>query len=325
MTQKKCPICTKVKGKRGCLRNANALICSPCCAQIRNADCDGCSYYKEAEKFNIEKTKKSAQHFVARIDPDVDEKIDQALTMISAGNISAGEQILNSLAEKNSDLFTFHFAMGTLYGFKGQYAQAMESFTKSLDIYPYYVDCWFNRAIAAQNALDIPELVFSLRKVIDLGSPTDIATIEAKDLLAVVAEGAYQENGLELDVYVENIKLFDEAFAFMGNQEWQAAIEKLKQVISVSSRNPSPFGNLGICYMQLNDNELAMEMFDKAIEIDSEYEPAIINRELLKKQGKKGFFKSLFTKTEMKPVHYGKDYSVKDGNLLIDDYLNDKL
>ena len=112
--------------------------------------------------------------------------------------------------------------------------------------------------------------------------------------------------------------------AYVRKAVRQAAIEKFKQVISVSSWNSSPFGNLGICYMQLGEDKLAMEMFDKAIEIDSEYEPAIINRELLKKRTKQAV-ESPSPKMEMKPVHYGKDYPVKDGNLLIDDYLNDKL
>lgn len=322
MIQKKCPICTKVKGKRGCLRNADALICSQCCAQIRNADCEGCSYYKEAEKFNIEKAKKSPQHFVARIDPEVDEKINQALSMLQLGNMSACERILNSLAEENSDLYTFHFAMGTLYGFKGEYAQALESFTKSLDIYPYYVDCWFNRAIAAQNALDIPELVFSLRKVIELGSPSDIATIEAKDLLAVVAQAAYEENGLALDAYVENMKLFNEAFVLMQNEKWHAAIEKFKRVVLITSRNPSPFGNLGICYMRLGENERAIQMFDKAVAIDPGYEPAIINREILKKRLAEGILEA--SDLKVKTINYGADYLLDSNKHQIDDYFDDE-
>jgi tetratricopeptide (TPR) repeat protein len=323
MIQKKCPICTKVKGKRGCLRNANTLICSQCCAQIRNADCEGCSYYKEAEKFNLEKAKKSPQHFVARIDPDVDEKINQALSMLQLGNMSSCERILNSLAEENSDLYTFHFAMGTFYGFKGQYAQAMESFTKSLDIYPYYVDCWFNRAMAAQKALDVPELVFSLRKVIEFGEPSDSTTIDAKDLLKGLAQAAREENGLELDVYVENMQLFNEAFVLMQNEKWQAAIEKFKQVISVTSRNPSPFGNLGICYMRLGENERAIQMFDEAVAIDPNYEPAIINREILKKRIAEGILEA--SDLKVKSVNYSAEYSVKKDTLLIDDYLNGKL
>jgi tetratricopeptide (TPR) repeat protein len=321
MTNKKCPLCNKVKGKRGCLLNNNALICSQCCAQIRNADCDSCSYYKEAEKFNIEKAKKSPQHFVARIDPDVDDKIDRALQQLEFGNAKRCEQMLNVLYGKNSDLYTMHFALGTLYSFKGDHDRAIESFDKSLAIYPYNATCWFNRMTAAQQKCDIPEIVFSARKVIELGEPSDNIVINAKDLLNTVAEGAKEENGLSLDVYIASMQTFKEGFALMQNKQWQAAIEKFEQVTLASSHNAPPFGNLGICYMKLNKHEMAFEMFNKAIAIDPYYEPAIINKAMLEKQIEQG----VVTTAEIRAVQYSKDYSIKEGKLLIDDYIKDKL
>jgi tetratricopeptide (TPR) repeat protein len=320
MINKKCPICTKVKGKRGCLKKDNHLICSKCCAEIRDQDCENCSYYKEAQQFNIEKAKKSPQHFVARIDPDVDDKIDQALQQLEFGNVARCEQMLNALYEENSDLYTMHFALGTLYGVKDDYDRAIESFDKSLAIYPYNAECWFNRMTAAQKKLDIPELVFSARKVIELGEPSDNIVFNAKDLLNTVAEGAKEENGLSLDAYVANTQTFNEGFDLMEKQQWQKAIEKFEQVVAKSSRNAPPFGNLGICYMQLGDTETALKMFDRAIEIDPEYEPAHLNKALLEVRMENGSFS--FEDMEMKPIKYSAEYNVKENRSLIKDYFS---
>ena len=58
-------ICSHAKGKRGCLLKGMTLICPRCCAEIRNSECEGCSYYKDSQKFAIEKAKKSPQHFTS--------------------------------------------------------------------------------------------------------------------------------------------------------------------------------------------------------------------------------------------------------------------
>lgn len=320
MTNKKCPICTKVKGKRGCLKKDNHLVCSKCCAEIRDQDCENCSYYKEAQQFNIEKAKKSPQHFVARIDPDVDDKINQALEQLERGNTARCEQMLNALYEENSDLYTMHFALGTLYGVKGDYARAIESFDKSLEIYPYNAECWFNRMIAAQKKLDIPEIVFSAKKVIELGEQSDSIVIDAKDLLNTVAQGAAKENGLSLDVYVANNQMFNEGFELMEKQQWQKAIEKFEKVVAKSSRNPSPFGNLGICYMQLGDTETALKMLDRAIEIDPDYEPALLNKTILEARMENGSLSA--EDIEIQSVRYNAEYNVKEDKSLIKDYFS---
>lgn len=322
MPQKKCPICTKVKGKRGCLLNNNSLICSQCCAQIRNSNCEGCGYYKESQHFAIEKAKKYSQHFVARIAPEVDEEINQALEMINSGNLHGAEKLLNTLAKENSDLYYFHFAIGMLYCFKEKYDEAIKSFDKSIEIYPYYVDCWFNRAAVAKKKHDMVEIVVSLQKVVEIGAPFDSLVLEAKETLDTITQGFYQESGLGLDAYLESMKLFNAAFDLMKNKEWNEAIAGFEKTASINQNSAPTFGNLALCYMHLGENEQAFYFFDKAIEIDPIYEPALLNREILKKGIEQ---KTSLLDLPMKIIQYAKDYSLKDNKLLIDDYINDKL
>ena len=318
----KCIICSHAKGKRGCLLKGMTLICPRCCAEIRNSECEGCSYYKDSQKFAIEKAKKSPQHFTIRIAPEVDDEIDRALGMVEAGKIADEELIIRSLMKANTDLYTIHFAMGTIHGFKGQHDEAMACFDKSIEIYPYYVDCWFNRALSAQKKMDIIEMVVSLRKVIELGENSDEAVGMAKELLGDFEQITYKTTGLDLDEYIGSLKRFNAAFELMQNRQWEKAIAGYKEAIRINPSAPQAFGNMALCYAHLNEDKKAIEAFDRAIALDPNYEPAIINKEIFKQTIAKGL-KFSETQTEAKVIEYMKDYSLKDNKLLIHDYLND--
>jgi len=319
-----CIICSNVKGKRGCLLKDMTLICPRCCAEIRNSECEGCSYYKDSQKFAIEKAKKSPQHFTIRIAPEVDDEIDRALRMVEAGKIADGELVIRSLMKENADLYTIHFAMGTIHGFKGQHDEAMACFDKSIEIYPYYVDCWFNRALSAQKKMDIIEMVVSLRKVIELGENSDEAVGMAKELLGDFEQITYKTTGLELDEYIGSLKKFNAAFELMQTRQWEKAIAGYKEVIKINSTATQAFGNMALCYAHLNEDKKAIEAFDRAIALDPNYEPAIINKEIFKQTIAKGL-KFSETQPQTTVIEYMKDYSLENNKLLIHDYLNDKM
>lgn len=317
-----CIICSNAKGKRGCLLKNMTLICPRCCAKIRNSECEGCSYYKDSQKFAIEKAKKSPQHFTIRIAPEVDDEIDRALRMVEAGNIADGELVIRSLMKENADLYTIHFAMGTIHGVKGQHDDAMACFDKSIEIYPYFVDCWFNRALSAQKKMDIIEMVVSLRKVIELGNISDEAVVKAKELLGDFEQITYKTTGLDLDEYIGSLKRFNAAFELMQNRQWEKAIAGYKEVIKINSTAPQAFGNMALCYAHLNEDKKAIEAFDRAIALDPHYEPAIINKEIFKQTIAKGL-KFSETQPQTTVIEYMKDYSLKDNKLLMHDYLNE--
>ena len=317
-----CIICSNAKGKRGCLLRDMTLICPRCCAEIRNSECEGCSYYKDSQKFAIEKAKKSPQHFTIRIAPEVDDEIDRALRMVEAGNIANGELVIRSLMKENADLYTIHFAMGTIHGVKGQHDDAMACFDKSIEIYPYFVDCWFNRALSAQKKMDIIEMVVSLRKVIELGNISDEAVVKAKELLGDFEQITYKTTGLKLDEYIGSLKRFNAAFELMQNRQWEKAIAGYKEVIKINSTAPQAFGNMALCYAHLNEDKKAIEAFDRAIALDPHYEPAIINKEIFKQTIAKGL-KFSETQPQTTVIEYMKDYSLNDNKLLMHDYLNE--
>lgn len=244
--------------------------------------------------------------------------------MVEAGNVEAGETIIRSLMKENADLYSIHFAMGTIHGVKEQHDEAIACFDKSIAIYPYFIDCWFNRALTAQKKMDIIEMIASLRKVIELGEKSDEVVVMAKGLLGNFEQITYKETGLELDDYIGSLKQFNDAFELMQNRQWEKAIAGYKDVIITNSTAPQAFGNMALCYAHLNENEKAIEAFDKAIAIDPLYEPAIINKEILKKTIARGLEFSE-TQPQTKVIEYMKDYSVEDNKLLMNDYLDDTI
>ncbi len=321
MKSQKCIVCSKAKGKRGCLIKDKALVCSRCCAEIRYSECEGCSYYKDSKNYAVEKAKKSPGSFVARIDPAVDERIDQALMMVESGNMM-GESIIRQLWNDNMDLHTVHYAMGTVYAMKDQFDEAMDCFDKALEIYPYFAECWFNRALAAQNKLDVFEMITSFQKALEMGGDNSEIVHQAGQALSDFERGVIEETGLGMEDYLLSLSKFDSAFELMENQQWDKACSGFQQVVAINRNSPQSFGNMALCFAHLAENEQALEAFDKAIELDPHYEPAIINKIIFQNTIEKGgAFSENFNK--FKAIEYSKDYSVKDDKLLLNDYLED--
>lgn len=64
-----CPICDQRRAKRRCWRQNMEEICPLCCAAKRDAECDDCPHYSEAQKYE------SARRPVA-VTPDKDFLIE---------------------------------------------------------------------------------------------------------------------------------------------------------------------------------------------------------------------------------------------------------
>jgi len=323
--KKKCTVCVTTQGKRGCLLHDMTLICPRCCAEIRNPACEGCSYYKESQKFALEKTHKPpSKHFTLRISDEVDDEISRALEMSQAGNIAGAEALIQSLMKENADLYSIHFAMGTIYSLKEQYDEAIACFDKSIAIFPYFIDNWFNRALTAQKKGDIVELVFSLHQVIEIGDDDDQTVQMAKQHLKDFDRLSRIENDLPLDDFIESLKIFNAAFKLMQDKQWTKAITRFKAVISMNPKSPQAFSNMGLCYAYLKEDHQAMEAFDQAIAIDPSYEPAIINKNTFKKSIAKDLNFS-DVKSEIQVIEYGKSFPLKDKKKSLLSYIKEKL
>jgi len=282
MPSTKCVACSKVKGKRLCQIHAGAFICPRCCAQIRNADCAGCSYYTQAEDYARTKTPPSRRHhFILRIDPAVDEEVDHALAMLERGNRMAGESTIATLLRQHPDLHTVQFAMGVVRARQKRLDEALEHFENALDIFPHFVEAWFNKGAIYQAQLDVGGMIRAFQKVLELGHPADECVQQAKRIVGSLAQQIRDDSGISLDEYVQAHDLFDTAVAMMEQRCWPQALEGFQAVIALNPTHTQSYGNMGICYAYLGRKQEALTAFERALALDPHYEPALVNRRVV--------------------------------------------
>ncbi len=281
MTNKKCPVCIKVKGKRICQLNNNALICPLCCAQARCSDCEGCHYYAQSEQYAQMKQSAKLKHFLRAINPEVDDKLDDALVMVENGNVQAGEEIISELLKANPELATTHYAMGVVYIAKKQYDESLACFEKAADIFPEFIEAWFNKGTCHQLKMDIEEAIKAFQKVVELGNLKDEFVRHAKNVVTDFEKTVYEEAGISLEVYFGAKDKFEAAHTCMKNEEYEEAVTGFQAVISINPKLPQAYANLGICYAQLDNKSEALKAFEQALALEPEYEPAIFNRDIV--------------------------------------------
>jgi tetratricopeptide (TPR) repeat protein len=278
----KCVVCINTKGKRSCKIREGSPVCPACCAKIRNSDCSGCSYYDDAERYGIDKMKKgNFKEFTALIDPELDKAVDNALRLAEKGNLAKGEALLTGLMEKYPNLYKVQYGMGTLHAMKGNYAESAFLLNKCLETFPYFVEAWFNKAVCHKNLLDLGNTIKSFRKVVEFGDREDHLVITAQKALADMETSIIRDYGMSLDLYLKTMDEFDSAFSKMRNKEYEKAITGFQNVLEFNNNHPQSYGNIGLCFSFLGKREEALAAFDKALEIDPDYQPAQTNRALL--------------------------------------------
>jgi len=281
-TKIKCAVCISAKGKRICRIREESPICSSCCADIRNPECSGCSYYADAEKYGIEKMKKgNFRDFTARIEPEVDKAVDNALKIAEKGDLPKGEILLTGLKEKYPNIYKVQYGMGTLHAMKGNFRESVFFLNKCLEQFPYFVEAWFNKAVSHKNLGDLGNTIRSFRKVIEFGGREDHLVIKARRFLADMETSIARNFGLSLDLYLESMDEFERAFVEMQNKEYEKAITGFKNVLAVNKYHPQSYGNIGLCYSLLGHREEALAALNRALAIDPNYQPALTNRAIL--------------------------------------------
>jgi len=278
----KCAICMSAKGKRSCKIREGSLVCSGCCAKTRNPECSGCSHYVDAERFGIDKMKKSNfKEYTSLIDPELDKAVDNALRLAEKGNLPKGEALLTGLKEKCPNVYKVQYGMGTLHAMKGNYRESVFFLGKCLETFPYFIEAWFNKAVAHKNLGDLGNTIRSFRKVVEFGEREDHLVIKARKFLADMETSISRNYGLSFDRYLESMDEFEKASAQMQNKEYEKAIVGFRNVLAVNKYHPQSYGNIGLCCSFLGKRDEALSAFNRALAIDPSYQPALTNRAIL--------------------------------------------
>jgi len=307
-----CVICSTAKGKRVCKINDNLLICPVCCAKTRTKICNGCIYYTQAEQYTKEKTNcQRSKKIIIELNPEIEDKVDDALEMAERGKLKSGKKTINELFNKHPDYYIIQYAMGVICLFEGREDESIPYFNKAIELNPYCIEAWFNKGAVYKNKLELDESIKAFRKVVEMGDLSDYFVREANDFIIGLEKNIKEDMGLNLDDYLKGMRLYDNAFSAMRNMEWEKALTGFNKVLKLNPNHVQSYGNSGICYAQLDRKQEALSAFDKALELDPTYEPAIINRNafLSMKEGEK------FSDLPIKSVEFYRDRLQKKTSL----------
>jgi len=278
----KCTVCQQKKGKRTCRLHDGAEICPLCCATIRTAEeCDDCQHFAQAEQYRKERVRHGfrPKDFVMRIDDEVEEETDRALQQIAAGRLSEGEPVVRRLYEESPDLSCTQYAMGVVCLQNDDYEQAMQYFQEAVETFPYFAEAHFNLSACYRQTLQLTNSIRSLREARDMAEIGDTLHTKADEMLRDFAESILENEGVDIDTFLEAGDAFDHGFGKMEKGQVRQAIGDFQECIRLKPSSHQAYGNLGICYAKLGMKDRAYAMFDKALELNPDYEPAKWNRE----------------------------------------------
>ena len=202
---------------------------------------------------------------------------------------------------------------------KGQYDDAIKYFTRATDVFPYFIEAHFNKAVAYKSKLDIKNAVRSFKEVIAIGEPHDGMVKKANSFVTGLENQIMAKDNIILEQYFHAQEKFERAFSCMERKEWKKAIREFEECLMINKRHPQSYGNIGLCYAQLGRKSEAFEALDKALEIDPEYEPAIVNRAVIESL-EKG---EELEQEKFMSIDYYKDYPSKKKSYIESIYSKD--
>lgn len=235
--------------------------------------------------------------------PSVEDMVDYALELVDNGDWHGGERILEKLKKKYRHHAHVCYGLGVLAAFDDKHDEAIHFFSRATQITPNFVEAYYNLGVAYQKQLNVPEMIKAFRQVIKFGESDNFVVNQAQDILSTLEKQIQNSDGVDIDGYLKGFQIFEEGMKYMKYRNWDAAIVKFNDTIKINPNNPQPHGNLGICYASIGKIQLALESFDNAIELDPNYEPALLNRRIVEslEEGEK-------LEKELKTIEYYKDY-----------------
>lgn len=308
MKKRRCVVCSKIKARRKCPIYGQEFICSKCCGEKRDAKCEACQYSAAPEQYQPHKTvKPKEKHFMLEISEEAEELVDKALDLIADGNVHQGELVLKGLKVRYPNYYKIAYGIGVIHAFREELDQAIACFKRATDAFPYFTEAHYNLAVAYQKKMDVRNTIKSFRKVLEIGDPLADIVREAGEFISRMERCVMKEFGITLDQYILAQDEFEEAFSFMEKGAWQEAIQGFEKCIKLNREHPQSHGNLGLCYAKFGRKAEAIAAFDRALEIDPDYEPALVNKAMVESLREA----ESLDQERFRSIDYYKDYAEK--------------
>ena len=260
------------------------------------------------KKRELEKKKKE---ILRKQQEQLNDWIAYAIHLIEEKNYSDTEKILNKALSAHPEEGYVYYAYGLLYITSGHSDKGISALEKAIILDPKFAPSYFNLAMAYYKGALLHKMVATIDKMYKYTSYDAECYIQAEKLISDTKDTLKEKGNTTLEQYCQDAVTFDKAFDLMSSKSYPEAIELFSSLIEKEPDHVACHGNIGICYAQMGQKELAINYFDKALAFDPHYELALVNKTLTEKleEGEK-------LNLEMTSVEYYKDFPLKNKSML---------
>ena len=266
-------------------------ICSDDCDDNFEFGYKGKPFYVQGPHESTEKAERIVRHLTARCGEDgfryiledsgLDDQVDEFLLMAQDGNFSAAEAGIERLHAKFPESAVVHYGLGVVRALQKDSEGALFRFNEAIRLDPEMGRAWFNKGVAHKELLQTTPMTIALRKAVSLAGEDDEYIDGANEIIATMARMARDEFGIDLDTYLESGALYDKAWESIDRRQWEAGLRGMKEVVRLNPRSYQAYGNIGLCLLQMNRREESKKAYEKSLELNPEYEPALNNLKIL--------------------------------------------
>ena len=205
-----------------------------------------------------------------------------ALIYFLMGDLDQSESVLAEIPYGDFSPFA-HDLQGLIHLQRLEYQKAVEAFSQAIELKPDYALAYFNRALALRSLDQKSEALEDLTRATDLAA--DLRNVHfARALIRKEIgdiDGAIQDYNRELNIDRKNSRaLYNRALTLKVAGDFTRAWDDAKSLIENEPHKPEFWNLKGNVHLIFGDFDLARESYNKAIELDRTYLPALYNRGL---------------------------------------------
>ena len=208
------------------------------------------------------------------------KQLNRALDLLNRYALEEGLQIIQELTHTHPEHHDVQYALGAYHLLKGEYHQAIEHFNRAIDLKPDFAQAYFNKAAAHQQLMEVKQTIRAFQHVVEFGDPHQGYVRQAQDFLTGFENLIADYEGVSMSTYLEGGDEFDNGVECLKQHDWHAAISHFERSLALTPRHPQTYCNIGLCYLHVGRKQDALDAFDKALEIDPNYELAHVNRQM---------------------------------------------
>lgn len=209
-----------------------------------------------------------------RLERQVGAVLDQATTQIMEGEfeaaITACQELLPRTVPRSYLRAELLNCIGSSQMMLQDFAGAHAAFSEALEIIPSDPYLWYNRGLTSRFTMRSGQSLIDFEQAMALEGAGEMAArySEAATLARQIVQGHLAQHGptFTLEQLIKQEELFQQAIEQMQQQQWPAAEQLLRQVLTLSDVPPQPWTNLGSCLMMQRRYDEAEIAYQAALE-----------------------------------------------------------